>query len=172
MADESNAPEWRAVQDFPDYEVSSHGQVRRARGRLPRSVLKGEVSNVGYVRVCLYRDKKVQRHSVHRLVACAFHGDPPTPSHQAAHNDGNRLNNRASNVRWVTAKENAGDRDVHGRTARGVKNSEAKLTDAKVREIRELLDCGVGMRKLASEYGVAKYSIFKIKHNLGWKHVT
>ena len=43
---------------------------------------------------------------VHRIVATAFHGDPPTKDHVVDHIDANRQNNRPENLRWVTKFEN------------------------------------------------------------------
>ena len=44
---------------------------------------------------------------VHRIVATAFHGNPPTPEHVVDHIDTNRRNNRPDNLRWLTRLENA-----------------------------------------------------------------
>jgi hypothetical protein len=44
---------------------------------------------------------------VHRIVAMAFHGVPPTTEHIVDHIDTNRQNNRPENLRWVTRLENA-----------------------------------------------------------------
>ena len=44
--------------------------------------------------------------SVHRIVAFAFLGNPPTSQHVVDHIDTNRQNNRPSNLRWVTKLEN------------------------------------------------------------------
>ncbi len=43
---------------------------------------------------------------VHRIVATAFHGDPPTEKHVVDHIDTNRGNNKPENLRWVTRLEN------------------------------------------------------------------
>ena len=43
---------------------------------------------------------------VHRIVACAFHGNPPTEQHVVDHIDTNRRNNRPENLRWLTRLEN------------------------------------------------------------------
>ena len=44
---------------------------------------------------------------VHRIVAYAFHGNPPTDQHVVDHIDTNRRNNRPENLRWLTRLENA-----------------------------------------------------------------
>lgn len=44
---------------------------------------------------------------VHRIVAFAFHGNPPTELHVVDHIDTNRRNNRPENLRWLTRLENA-----------------------------------------------------------------
>lgn len=44
---------------------------------------------------------------VHRIVAFAFLGEPPTPQHVVDHIDTNRRNNRPENLRWLTKLENS-----------------------------------------------------------------
>lgn len=51
-----------------------------------------------------YMDFGTER--VHRIVAFAFLGEPPTPQHVVDHIDTNRRNNRPSNLRWLTKLEN------------------------------------------------------------------
>jgi len=43
---------------------------------------------------------------IHRIVATAFHGAPPTKAHVVDHIDTNKQNNRPENLRWVTRLEN------------------------------------------------------------------
>lgn len=43
---------------------------------------------------------------IHRIVATAFHGKPPTKEHVVDHIDTNKQNNRPENLRWVTRLEN------------------------------------------------------------------
>jgi len=42
---------------------------------------------------------------IHRIVATAFHGVPPTKEHVAHHIDNNKQNNRPENLMWVTRLE-------------------------------------------------------------------
>lgn len=54
--------------------------------------------NTGYMEIAAVR--------VHRIVATAFHGEPPTKEHVVDHIDTNKRNNRPENLRWVTRLEN------------------------------------------------------------------
>lgn len=66
-----------------------------------------------------------KKFKVHRLVAETFIGPRPSPRHEVRHLDGNRANNCASNLAWGTQKDNADDRERHGRTSRGARHSAA-----------------------------------------------
>ena len=44
---------------------------------------------------------------IHRIVATAFHGEPPDPKYVVDHKDSNRKNNRPDNLRWLSRLENA-----------------------------------------------------------------
>lgn len=91
--------QWRDIVGFEGrYEVSRDGQIRNARsGR----VLKGNVFPNGYVGVMLGQGR---RYLVHRLVAAAFvEGDTNL---QVNHKSGNRADNRAENLEWLSCSDN------------------------------------------------------------------
>lgn len=87
---------------------------RSVERRLRAGTIKPSDNGHGYKSVMLRGDGRSYRRYVHRLVLEAFAGPPPTPDHQAAHNDGNPSNNRLDNLRWATPAENAADIDRHG----------------------------------------------------------
>jgi HNH endonuclease len=43
---------------------------------------------------------------IHRIIANAFHGEPPSKGHVVDHIDTNKKNNRPEHLRWVTRLEN------------------------------------------------------------------
>lgn len=64
--------------------------------------------NNGYLYVALKRkgQNKFTAQPVHRIVCRLFHGEPPTEGCQVNHKDGNKSNNCAWNLEWLTQKEN------------------------------------------------------------------
>src|SRR5271157_6368187 len=90
----------------------------------------------GYLAVSLYQNNRGKTWPVHQMVAIAFHGSRPSPRHDAAHNDGDKMNNHHSNIRWATRAENEHDKLAHGRSNRGARNGTAKLTAIQIKEIR------------------------------------
>ena len=64
---------------------------------------------------------------VHQLVLEAFVGPRPA-RHQAAHGDGNPLNNTLANLRWATPKENEADKRLHGTLPVGTKSAQGRKT--------------------------------------------
>lgn len=105
---------WRPCSLHTAYEVSDHGRVRRI-GR--SAVLRPAVTDRGYVKLSLGR--RLQPY-VHHLVATAFHGPRPGLAFDVDHDDRDRTNNWAVNLRWMRFGENRARVRWAGRTASGV----------------------------------------------------
>ena len=96
---------WRTIDNYPDYMISDLGRVlSSSKGRvrslkpLPRREYNG---------VCLYNGirRKGRRINIHSLVMCAFCG-PYQYGYEVNHKNGNKTDNRLSNLEWVTPSEN------------------------------------------------------------------
>lgn len=110
--------EWRPIPGFPDYEVSSLGNVRSwigpggTSGRLRLTVPRVRAQTLtadGYFRLNIERKARLVSH----LVALAFLGERP-PGEQVRHLNGNPQDNRAANLAYGTRSENTLDSVGHG----------------------------------------------------------
>lgn len=92
---------WKNIHGWP-YDVSNDGRVRNNR---TGHIITATITNSGYSQVHLFDKGNVGYFSVHRLVADAFipneHNYP-----QVNHIDGNKLNNKVSNLEWTSNAQN------------------------------------------------------------------
>jgi len=167
--------EWRPIPGWPEYEVSEHGDVRRVaggQGAQRNHVLRPWVNpKSGYLQLTLWRHNQRVQLTVHRLVALAFHGSPPTEKHSVAHNDGSRTNNHYTNLRWATQRENMADRVRHGTVNHGPRNGQAKLDEICVRAIRKMCAAGVRRKSAAEGFGVCRQAVDSIVNGHRWGYL-
>lgn len=96
---------WRPIPDYPEYEVSNQGRVLKHM-RDYKIMLKPWTSGQ-YLTVNLSRNNSIESWAIHRLVAIVFVPNPDLAHKiQVNHIDGNKLNNVAANLEWVTPSEN------------------------------------------------------------------
>lgn len=176
MASDLIPEEWRAVEGWP-YEVSDLGRVRRTAAPAGRTragrILTPCLYRAGckYWRVTLSRGGLAKTFRVHRLVAVAFIGPPPSKRHGVAHTDGNPANNAAANLRWATAKENEADKRTHGTNLVGTKVSGHRLDNESVSAIRKLRADGHTTVSLAEVFNVHQTTISLAAIGRTWRHV-
>jgi len=95
--------EWKEVEGCPNYMINTDGYVLNiTNGKL----VTHHINNNGYKYVALRVNNKPKQLLVHRLVAIAF---IPNPDNKPIvnHIDSDRLNQKKSNLEWVTHKENS-----------------------------------------------------------------
>lgn len=158
----------RPIDGHPAYLAGADGTIySEARGT--RHALRPGTQHLsrGYERkiVCLGRGNI---RKVATLVCATFHGERPTPDHEVAHLNGNSLDNRAANLAWKTHAENEADKIVHGRTNRGTRQWQAKLTEQQVREIRSLAAAGVAQQAIRQRFGVSQPTVSEIVSRKKW----
>lgn len=86
-------------------QISSEGRARSFLRGYPK-ILKTNEDGKGYSRLRVTIDRVKLSYKIHREVAKAFI-DNPEGLPQVNHKDGNKSNNKVSNLEWVSNKENA-----------------------------------------------------------------
>ena len=99
--------EWRTVKEFPLFEVSNLGRVRRIKtGRLLKvRMYKSKGAGSYIVRICV--ENKQYYRSVAKLVAEAFIREMPNPNSIVMYKDHDRSNLNAENLYWAERSQAA-----------------------------------------------------------------
>lgn len=98
---------WKPVKGFENYEVSDMGNIKSLNYNHTgeAKILKPGKQRGGYLYINLYKNAKRYSKKIHRLVAEAFIPNPEGKP-QVNHIDGNKKNNKLSNLEWSTNQEN------------------------------------------------------------------
>ena len=161
------------------YYVSYDGQVgRKKKHHNQFKILKPFPNHKGYLMVKMY-DKSTGRKRtvpVHRLVANTFIGDKPGKDYQVNHIDGNKKNNRITNLEWVTCKENINHGWAHGlykhENHQGEKGSQNKFSEKQIREACDYMEYSdLTYEQISKLTGVSEYMLCKLHTRKCWPHV-
>ena len=115
MALAVNIEQFRLVDGYDNYQVSSHGRVRNS---VTGKILTPNTYR-SYHHVKLYKDGIQKSIDIHRLVAFAFCINPNNYN-IIDHVDRNKNNNMFNNLRWCTLSENQRNRTKAKNNTSGV----------------------------------------------------
>lgn len=109
---------WKEIEGFPWYEISNKGRLRSWNWQNGHVGAGGEKKSQKPLILKLhnnasgYKIKTIKNRTfqIHRLVLEAFVGPCPLGK-MCDHKDRNKSNNCVENLHWVTAKENAQNRN-------------------------------------------------------------
>lgn len=102
---------WKPVSGYEGmYEVSNTGKVRSLDRQTKVGIRRGRelkqtLLPCGYLEVSFWVGNKGKHKRVSRLVAAAF-CKKENLANEVNHKDGNKLNNNADNLEWVTKSDN------------------------------------------------------------------
>lgn len=109
---------WKDIKNFPNYQVSNYGKIKSKERitnvgiknikqiKRKEKILKPLKITKGYLGIRLYNEKvKGKTFKIHRLVAETFIPNPNNYK-QINHIDGNKENNKVSNLEWCSNKYN------------------------------------------------------------------
>lgn len=163
----------KQIPNFPGYFATKDGRIWSEKHKKGKFLRPG-LHHSGYLQVVLCKNKKHYNHRVHRLVLETFVGPCP-PGMECCHNNGIRIDNNLSNLRWDTPSENNKDAVKHGTHTGLICGEEcgaSKLTEQNVKEIRKLYKSkSFIQRQLADKFNVARQTIGCIIKRISWKHI-
>lgn len=142
-----------------DYIITEKGEIINKRNG---KKVKPQPNGKGYLRVSIGGKLRF----VHRLVAEKYVPNPENKP-QVNHKDGNKLNNSAENLEWVTNMENRQHAVKNLLHLTGEKCSWSKLNQEKVDFIR--LHQEITAKELAEKYNVSVPTINAVRQNKSWK---
>ena len=164
---------WKTIEGYGGrYLISNYGRLFSNGTHGGRSgIIKTVDNGHGYCLAILSWEGQTTPVLIHRLVAKAFcDGETDERSH-VNHIDGNRSNNCADNLEWVTRSENM-LHSVHvlgHKTQVGNKAPNRKLSDEQVRKIRNDTRTNI---EIASEYGIGHSTVSNIRTGHYYKDVV
>jgi len=166
---------WKSIERFNGrFDVSDTGLVRNAvRGNILKLNLLSD-----YLGVVVKPDGRAGKSyaiKVHREVAEYFVPNPEGKKY-VNHIDGNKTNNNASNLEWVTSSENTLHAYNTGLKQKmiGEDASSAVLTEDLIAQIaREYVPrCRInGLRALGRKYGFSHNTMSQALTGVYWKHL-
>lgn len=158
---------WKPLND--KYHVSSEGRVKSFKRKKQGRILSiSSIDNCGYLHIRV--DKT---YLVHRLVAALFIPNPENKPH-VNHKDGNKANNRADNLEWVTISENLIHAFAIGlmKPRKGSKSNFAKINqtiaDNIKQEFNPYLPKMIQYKSLSKNYGISERQVRYILSGNVW----
>ena len=163
-----------------EYMVSSFGRVKSLQRF---KYIAGKKTPVNERLLCFYKNKqgyfrvRIKQHNppstlVHRLVAIAFKENPN--NHKwVNHEDGNKENNKLSNLKWGSISYNIQHAYDNGLKVakKGEDSYMSKLSAKDVIKIRKISESGKSRKSISKIYSVTPECISHIVLRKTWKHI-
>jgi len=152
------------ISEFSNYSITKSGKVWSS---YTNKWLKTHRHRDGYLLVSLSHKGKHYHRSIHRLLLQTFVGSCPEGM-ECRHLDDNNQNNKLSNLKWGTHKDNMQDTVKH----RGRNGGNLKLSESDVRMIIYMWRTELFTQtEIANIYGVTLSCINHIIDGRTWKHI-
>lgn len=157
--------------EITKYFVSENGSVYSIHNNKIKRMTPQKQKH-GYYLVHLHKDGKSYYKWLHRMVAECFIPNPFNKP-EVNHKDGDKNNNTASNLEWVTSKENIQHAFEMNLRKNGEESSNASITEKDAINICKMLESNMYTMKEISEIIGCTYAIiFQIHKKQTWVDVS
>lgn len=158
---------WRGITGWENYYISNLGRIKSLKWDKKGRIRKSSISNCGYLMIILRDKPRFKNVLIHRIVAQEF---TPNPENKRCvnHINGDKNDNRASNLEWVTHKENVKHAVDNGLNIfKGEDNPNAIL---KKREVLFIRNSTLPSKVLAEMFKVSQPTISSVKTRYNWNY--
>ncbi|RYZ52572.1 MAG: hypothetical protein EOO14_16560 [Chitinophagaceae bacterium] len=162
------------------YAVSSHGRLASYKEDVLEDgkLLNGSLTT-GYRTLNLHRPERKSTLYLHREIARLFMKRPSPRYKYVIHKNHNKLDNRASNLKWATLEEmiqhqQKSPAKIAYKKKQAEKEVGLKLTAAQVRRIKDMLNNDkrrLTIKQMAEKYDVSEMTMYRIKSGENWGRV-
>ena len=137
---------WKEIPDYPGDMVSNLGRISSPKHtkKFPneRYIIYGATNKLGYLRVKLRRPgHDADTLYIHRLVALAFIPNDDPSRDTVDHINGDKLDNRAENLQWLSRGDNTRKEKGHKIAQKDASGATIQIFPSKL-AAREYLCCG------------------------------
>ena len=147
--------EFRDIKDFENYQVSNLGRIYSKKRRSCLKVKR--LAGRGYYQVRLSKNGRYYYKNLHRLIAETFISNPNNYK-TVNHINGNKLDNRLSNLEWADDCE-----QQHEACLLGLKpTTKHILTEKEIIEVYEMYSKGTSIKEIAELYDTRIQQICKL----------
>ena len=147
--------EFRDIKGFENYQVSNLGRIYSKKRRACLKVKR--LAGRGYYQVRLSKEGKYYYKNLHRLIAETFIPNP-NKYRTVNHINGNKLDNRLSNLEWADDC-----RQQHEACLLGLKpTTNHILTESEIIKVYEMYSKGTSVKEIAEVYDTRIQQICKL----------
>lgn len=160
------------VHEDEKFRISNYGRLSRIRDNKESLFTPYDMHGYFYFKVKKNEKRKFKTYYVHKLVAQHFLEQNEKCS--VIHKDYDKKNNKVSNLKWVTKKEQLSHQYSNPSYKKPEGLTSAKLTENDVRRLKKILNNPnrrTRLKIISKQFGVSQMQLHRIKTGENWADI-